>query len=94
MVWCGWIPTKFVRLVHSDDVKGVPLSDEMCSGTPWAAIQVMRAFRQDCVVASSMGMASGHLVDLSIMVNRYLKPSDFGRGPTMSTWMCENLRVG
>ena len=85
---------RFVRLVHSEDVKGVPLSDVMCCGTPWAAIQLMRAFRQDWVVASVMGMASGHLVDLSMIVKRYLKPSDLGRGPTISTCIWENLRVG
>ena len=49
---------------------------------------------QDSDVASGMGYASGHLVDLSIAVNRYLYPFEYGRGPTMSTWISANLRFG
>jgi hypothetical protein len=34
------------------------------------------------------GTASSHLVDLSMMVRRYVDPSAAtGRGPTRSTWM-------
>ena len=85
---------RFDRFCHSEDVKGVPLSEVMCSGTLWFAIQVDRALMQDVVVASGIGMASGHRVLLSIIVNRYLKPSEGGRGPTKSTCMCEKRLVG
>ena len=63
---------RFDRFCHSEDVKGVPLSEVMCSGTPWLAIHVDRAFMQEAVVASGIGMASGHRVLLSIMEKMYL----------------------
>jgi hypothetical protein len=51
-----------------------------------------------CARAGSMlrrGTASTHLVDLSIMVNRYMWLSEeAGRGPTRSTCTWENLRAG
>ena len=37
------------------------------------------------------GIASGHLVDLSMHVKRYVKPLDEGKGPTRSTCTCANL---
>ena len=42
---------------------------------------------QVSVVASGMGMASGHLVERSMMEKMYRAPLETGRGPTMSTWM-------
>ena len=43
-----------------------------------------------CATASAViaviGMASGHCVNLSIHVSRYLNPSEGGRGPTRSMW--------
>ena len=47
--------------------------------------RLSRAVAHDTVVACSIGIASGHLVDLSIIVNRYRLPSELGSGPTTST---------
>ncbi|XP_066962241.1 uncharacterized protein [Macrobrachium rosenbergii] len=44
-----------------------------------------RASAHALEVASSMGVASGHLVERSTTVRRYLAPPDGGRGPTTST---------
>ena len=40
------------------------------------------------------GIASGHLVDLSMHVKRYVNPCEEGKGPTRSTCTCENLLKG
>ena len=54
-------------------MKTEPLSEVIVSGRPNVAIQPsMSAVTQESVVASFMGVASGHLVDLSMAVNRYL----------------------
>ena len=39
-------------------------------------------------------MASGQRVKRSTQVSRYLKPSAYGRGPTISICMWSNLSVG
>ena len=89
------MPSVVARAAQRLDVKTEPLSEVMTSGRPNLAIQPSRrARRQSVVVAVFMGVASGHLVDLSIVVNRYLKPPEDGRGPTTSTWMWPNLLVG
>ena len=49
---------------------------------------------QDSVDASTIGIASGQRVDRSTIVKRYLKDCEGGRGPTMSTCMCPNRRLG
>ena len=41
---------------------------------------------QEAAEESTKGTASGQRVERSMIVNRYLWPSDGGRGPTMSTW--------
>ncbi|KRY46626.1 hypothetical protein T03_8327 [Trichinella britovi] len=43
---------------------------------------------------SWMGEASGHMVNLSMAVKRYLKPSDCGSGTTMSRWTCSKRCAG
>jgi hypothetical protein len=68
----------------------------MVEGTPKRLTQPDTS-ASAAVVASMFftGTASSHLVDLSIIVNRYLKPSaEVGRGPTKSTWMWLNLLAG
>ncbi|KRZ69391.1 hypothetical protein T10_7966 [Trichinella papuae] len=37
---------------------------------------------------------AGHLVNLSMAVRKYLKPSDCGSGPMMSRWTCSNQCAG
>ena len=53
------------------EVKTDPLSDVICRGTPTLEIQCWRrADAHSAAVALRRGMASGHLVALSIIVNR------------------------
>ena len=69
------IPSLSAMEDHSDEVKTDPLSDVMVSGRPNLEIHVsMRAVTQESVEASVIGTASGHLVDLSMMVKMYRKP--------------------
>jgi hypothetical protein len=57
--------------VQIEDVNWEPLSDVITAGTPNLEIQVeIRARAQDSAVMEVKGTASGHLVVLSIMVNR------------------------
>ena len=81
---------------HVAEVNWTPLSEVMLVGTPKQATHVAtKASRTASVVVSLSRTASGHLVDLSIMVSRWVKPSrDGGRGPTMSTCKWLNLAVG
>ncbi len=77
-------------------VNWVPRSEVMTAGTPKRLTQP--ATKASAIVAASMfltGMASTHLVDWSMMVKRYLKPSaEVGSGPTKFTWRCVNCRSG
>ena len=72
-----------------DEVNWLPLSEVMMAGMPNLAIQLlMRASIQVLVSMEVKGMASSHLLDRSLMVSRYRKPSlETVRGPTKSTWM-------
>ena len=84
-----------MREVQRLEVKEGPLSEVMCKGTPNLETQEdNRAEAQAEVVADFIGTASGQRVERSTMVKRYLKSSEEGRGPTTSTWMCENRRWG
>jgi hypothetical protein len=50
---------------------------------------------QEAAEVSFRGVASNHLVVLSMTVKRYSRlSSEAGRGPTRSTWTCENLLEG
>lgn len=83
------------RAFHSSEVKLAPLSGVTCSGRLKQAIQEPRsAWAQDLVVGSFMDVASDQRVEHTLMVKIYLLPSDGGRGPTTSTWMCPKCCVG
>jgi hypothetical protein len=57
---------------HKAEVNCAPLSEVMTEGTPNLAIQpVKRACAQSAAVMEARGIASGHLVVLSMTVNRY-----------------------
>ena len=85
VVWSS-MPSDDASAAQRLDVKTEPRSEVMTSGRPNLAIHPSRrARRQSLVVALFIGVASGHLVDLSMVVNRYLKPPEEGRGPTTST---------
>ena len=92
--WCVE-PIRRVSEVHRFDVKEEPLLEVICNGTPNLDTQAdSKAEAQASAVADFMGMASGQRVDRSTIVNKYLKSSDAGRGPTTSTWMCEKRHCG
>ena len=56
------------------------------AGTPNREIQALnRASVQAEAEVEVMGTASSHLVDLSMMVKRWVWPLEGGRGPTRST---------
>ena len=82
-----------MRAVQSEEVKVEPLSDVICKGTPNLETQEdSRADAQAAVVAAFIGTASGHRVERSTIVNRYLNSSEEGSGPTTSTWIWEKRR--
>ena len=74
----------------------LPLYDVISNGIPNRDIHVIRALVQSSAVWSFMGMASGHRVYLSMIVNKYLFSLAVGRGPTMSKWVlvkrCDGVR--
>jgi hypothetical protein len=88
------------NLTHTNlqiaEVNWEPLSEVMAEGTPNLAIQPENnASAQCCAEVLDKGMASAHLLVLSTIVNRWVKPSlEIGKGPTKSTCTCENLMAG
>ena len=100
----GWKEVVLLILILSSDdssfqrldINCLPLSDVIPNGIPNRDIHVIRALVQSSAVWSFMGMASGHHVYLSMIVNKYLFSLHDGRGPTMSTWMlvkrCDGVR--
>ena len=65
------MPSLDASCVHNAEVNTEPLSDVMESGRPNLETHACnKAVTHDVVDASFMGTASGHLVDLSIAVNR------------------------
>ena len=69
-----------MRDVHSSDVKEEPLSEVMCSGTPNLETHADRkAMAQEAAEESTKATASGQRVVRSMIVNRYLWPSDGGK---------------
>ena len=70
---------------QTEDVNWAPLSEVILEGTPNREIQpFIRALAQELAVIDFKGIASGHLVDLSTIVNKYENPSEGGSGPTKS----------
>ena len=68
-------------------MKEEPWSEAMCSGMPNLETHAERkAVAQEGAEESTKGTALGQRVELSMIVNRYLWPSDGKRGPTMSMW--------
>jgi hypothetical protein len=81
---------------HNPEVNWEPRSEVNVVGTPNREIQwTIRAFATSTVFVEAKGMASGHLVVLSMIVNKCVQLStEGGKGPTRSTWMWENLMPG
>ena len=101
---CGWyavvmiccMPRVLQRHFHTAPENCDPRSVVMVPGTPKRATQcAVKLSAQFSAVMSERGTASGHLVVRSTMVSKYLLPlAATGRGPTISTWTCENLPPG
>ena len=94
-----WRSVVFQRRIHNSaqisEVNCAPLSDVIIAGTPKRGIQLKNsASVQSLVLVAERGIASNHLVDLSMIVNRCVKPLDDGRGPTISTCICEKRLEG
>ncbi len=67
---------------------GFKLALTMVDGIPKRAIQPLRkACATTSAVVEVRGITSGHLVNLSTHVSRYVKPRDRGSGPTKSMWI-------
>jgi hypothetical protein len=83
------------KVTHWEEVNCVLRSDVMTARTPKLLTHPCNeAFAQSTVVVAVMGMASGHQEVLSMMVNRWVKPFDAGRGPTRSKWKWLKWRGG
>ena len=88
---CGWyalvlwirIPSWLAILLQNVEVNSGPLSDDMSFGTQKRAIQcLMIGLAHSEVDVLVIGTASGQRVVLSMMVRRYVKPSEGGGKPT------------
>ena len=80
---------------QSVKVNCAPRSEEMTLGRPCQDTQpCRRAMHKEPAEVSEMGITSGHLESLSMMVKRCVNPCELGSGLTTSTWMCSNLPVG
>ena len=67
----------------------------MLEGQPKRVIQPLNKARLTVsAVISSIGITSGHFVNLSMIVRQYIFPSDGGKGPIKSMCKCENLASG
>ena len=64
--------------------------DVISAATPNRVIQLAISAR----AVTLSGIASGHRVNRSTIVRRYVKPCEGGRGATRSTLICLNLRAG
>ena len=72
-----------------------PLSVVIVAGVPKCAIHPLKkASATVSAGISTIGMASGQRVKRSKQVSKYVKPSAYGRGPTISICTWSNLSVG
>ena len=82
---------------HTAEVNCEPLSEVMAAGTPKRAIQPRkRARAQSAAEVLASGTTSAHCMVRSMMVKRYVQPSEAGRGPTRSTctWLKQQPGTG
>ena len=89
------IPNWLYKPSHNFDSNWAPLSVMMVAGVPNHAIHPLK--KPSATVSaliSTSGIASGQHVKRSTQVSRYLKPSAYGKGPTIYICMWSNLSVG
>ena len=88
-------PNRCISCCHKLDSNCFPLSVVIVEGIPKCEIHPLtKACATVWVVISGIGTASGHLVNLSMQVSKYVLPFDTGRGPTISTCTWSNLASG
>ena len=89
------IPNWLHKPSHNFDSNWAPLSSVIVAGVPNRAIlPLKKASATVSALISTSGMASGQRVKQSTQVCRYLKPSSYSSGPTISICMWSNLSVG
>ena len=89
------IANVFPNSAQREEVNWAPRSEVRLVGTPNLAIQPLMSASAHVVAEMSLtGIVSGHLDQRSIIVKMYEWPSDWGSGPTRSTWRCPNLLSG
>ena len=89
------IPNWLHKPSHNFDSNWVPLSVVIVSGVPKRAIHPLKkASATVSARISTIGMASGQRVKRSTQVSKYLKPSAYGRSPTISMCTWSNISVG
>ena len=85
------IPNWLHKPSHNFDSNWAPLSVVIVAGVPNRAIHPLKkALATVSALISTSSIASGH----KSQVSRYLKPSAYGKGPTISISMWSNLSVG
>ncbi len=71
---------------HNFEVNWGPLSEVTCNCKPKRATQLYKsALAQVSASVVFSGIASGHLVNRSTIIKRYVNPCDGGSGPAKST---------
>jgi hypothetical protein len=85
-----------VKAAHTAEENWGPRSDVITAGKPNLDIQLpTKAAAQSSAVVDLSGAASHHRVERSIMVKRWVNPSEeAGRGPTKSMCRCKKRRSG
>lgn len=89
VVWISFAPINCIRDVKSRDSNWLPWSVVIVSGEPKRATQLSEKARQ--IVSASISrseMASDHLEKRSMIVKQDRYPSEGGKGPTISMWIC------
>ena len=80
---------------HNFDSNWAPLSVVIVAGVPKRAIHPLKkASAKVSARKSTLGMASNQRVNQSTQVSKYIKPSAYGSGPTISMCTWSNLSVG
>ena len=79
------MPFFFSHVTNCFDVNCGPLSDVILPGNPFLVNMSVKQLMIVLVVVELMGIASGHLEDVSMHVSRCLNPPvAIGNGPTKS----------
>ena len=87
------IPNWLHKPSHNFDSNWAPLSVVIVAEVPNRAIHPLKK-ASATVSALISTIPYGQRVKRSIQVSRYLKPSAYGKGPTISICMWSNLSVG